>query len=148
MESNGWVFDWSDQFDFNPSGFCDKVPTGAYCGFKFPSDGSISITLGGSGSGFITFGNGYHDPNSAVVLYKNNIIMASAASGISSVTHGFDFRPGDVIRLTEHGDSVIAIHNIVFQCKGTMLCVLLPWIHMYGCDFPLIHNDQPVMIKC
>ena len=46
----------------------------------------------------ITFGNGYHDPNSTVVLYKNDVVMASAAAGVLSLTHHFEFRNGDVIK--------------------------------------------------
>merc|ERR1719230_2061273 len=125
MEGNGWTFSWDDQYDWRPV-FCSGMllgnivrDTGAYCGFQWPGDGSVSRTLSGSGSFSLVFGNNWF--LGAVVVYLDDWEIARAnplTPHLVSVTHSFT--DGAVLRVTEEQDSIMVISGLTFSdCAGS-----------------------------
>jgi len=92
MESAGWAFNWNDAYTFtlDRGRFCPNVPSASYCGFRYPGDGSISLTLSGSGTVTVDYGNSY--PNGVVTLYLNNEAIDSASASRPSKTKEFAFQ--------------------------------------------------------
>jgi hypothetical protein len=118
METVGWSFDWDDKYVMgHPDGqcysLCCNLPTTSYCGFRHPQDGSISLTLAGSGTVTIDYGN----PNTAgtVKLYLNDDVVDTAEANTDHKQAQITFQAGDVLKLTEH-EAIIAIHSVSFSC--------------------------------
>jgi hypothetical protein len=100
MEANGWHFSWSSSFSFLTlpnSQFCGGVATTSYCGFQSPGDALLSLTLVGSGSGTLDFGNSW--TGGSVWAYLNGELLESAEPTNLSVVVNFTFGYGGVLQM-------------------------------------------------
>ena len=86
METAGWVFSWSDNYDFKGV-LCDSTPR-VYCGFFERAVGEITLQLAGSGSATVDYGNIYG--SQTVTLYLNDDVLSTATS--SSKIEEFSFQ--------------------------------------------------------
>jgi hypothetical protein len=119
MELNGWHFSWNDGNSFLTlpnSHYCGGVPRTSYCGFQYPGDALLSLTLVGSGSGTLDFGNSWRA--GIVWAHLNGDLLGSADPGNLSVVVNFTFGYGDEIQITETGDGVNVINSLSFTCQS------------------------------
>jgi hypothetical protein len=121
MEANGWHFDWNDGHSFLTlpnSYYCSGVPTTSYCGFQSEGDALLSLTLVGSGSGTLDFGNSW--TSGSVRVYLNGEILEIAEARNLSVVVTFTFGYGDVLALltSELSDAVNVINSLSFTCSS------------------------------
>ena len=119
MENEGWVFDWNDQYVFAPGGnYCVDVPSRSYCGFRSPGQGTISYTFQSGENGVATLLYGQSWDKNSVSVSKNDVVIISRDTrGDSKIT--FDYSTGDILRITEIGESVINIHGLFKNLNGT-----------------------------
>jgi hypothetical protein len=118
MEANGWHFSWSSSFSFLTlpnSQFCGGVATTSYCGFQSPGDALLSLTLVGSGSGTLDFGNSW--TGGSVWAYLNGELLESAEPTNLSVVVNFTFGYGDVLTLSEFPAAAMVINRLTFACS-------------------------------
>ena len=118
MENQGWVFNWDDQYVFAAGGsFCVDVPSTSYCGFRYPGQGTISFTFRNGEYGVATLRYGQGGNVGSISVSKNDDVIDSRDTpGDSEIT--FNYTAGDILRITEIGDSVINIHGLVMKSSG------------------------------
>lgn len=123
MEGNGWEFNWDDGNVFWPGDrFCKDVPSTSYCGFKWPGAGVVSYTFSAHGRGTLGYGQSW-DRGSVHVYMNNKELGSRRARGTSNLE--IEFWPGDVLRIMEHGDSIINIHSLCLTLdKGISISLL------------------------
>ena len=126
MESSGWVFEWNGKtvFGYQPTTYCQKVPSTSYCGFRYPGDGVVSYTFTTSGIGTLSYGQSWH--RGSVHVSLNNQDLGSRSNRGNSVLK-FQFSTGDILRIKET-DSVMNINSLCTASAGSYLecyCVIL-----------------------
>ena len=118
MENQGWVFNWDDQYVFAAGGsFCVDVPSTSYCGFRYPGQGTISFTFrnGENGVATLRYGQGVN-VGSISVSKNDDVIDSRDTRGDTEII--FDYSAGDILRITEIGDSVINIHGLLMTSSS------------------------------
>ena len=78
----------------------------------YVGDGSIKLKLQGSGTATLDYGNPWR--NGKVKVYLNGVPATSADANTPSRKYSFDFKDGDILKITEYG--VMAINNLHFDC--------------------------------
>ena len=96
--------------------YCNKVAKTAYCGcVSGSSAGSISFamtTQAPAGIVTVTFGS----VTGWTSVYINDAMVAKTSQ--RSEVKSFNFRSGDVLKLSEVGSSVMVLYSISFKCGG------------------------------
>jgi hypothetical protein len=116
MEIAGWSLDWDDKYDFKPAGsFQGTTADASYWGFKYPGAGTISLTLKGQGSVTLGFGNPWKGGDIKVFLNDDKKADSQKKNTDQSVT--MDFKNGDVLKIREDKEGIIAINSIKFKCN-------------------------------
>merc|ERR1712126_639693 len=115
MESNGWSFNWDDNYVFRPSDnrandlYCRDVPSESYCGFEWSGDGVISYTFNATGNGTLSYGQSW---DSGVVSVKMNYKRIDYRNSRGNSVINFSYTTGDTLKLEEEPASVINIHSL------------------------------------
>ena len=89
-------------------------------GFQVPDYiTTISTTLHGTGKAILHFGNCWE--NGIVSVYKkekgsgSDFIKLNSTNGPGVTEVQFEFKDGDVLKITEHGDAIIQFNEIKFE---------------------------------
>ena len=81
------------------------------------SSGSISTTFNGIGRAQLDFGNCWN--GGAVKATLNGTLIASVPKNTPSITLEFDFEIGSILKIAEHGGSIIQYNSLnIIQCNG------------------------------
>mmetsp|Transcript_39847 Transcript_39847/g.70055 ORF Transcript_39847/g.70055 Transcript_39847/m.70055 type:complete len:741 (+) Transcript_39847:63-2285(+) len=121
MKSAGYVFDWSNRFEFKPEkqryDLTGRVPLTSYWGMNFPGDGSITIMMKGRGTVTINYGNCWQYSLGFVEVLKNGELMSRAGQLTHTKNITFDFTHKDVIRIQER-EAIIVLNSVDIVCWG------------------------------
>ena len=98
MKDGGWFVDGApDELDA-------QKDCGGYGFFGYKrgrSIGYVNATFKGSGTGKLEFGNCGELANSATKVYLNDLLIATAGPNTWPVAIRFDYKRGDILKLTE-----------------------------------------------
>ena len=115
MEAAGWKFNWNDGYLWRPAGYCDTAAKGSYCGFLAgTAQAWLELQLAGEGTAHVNFGNPYNAGQ--VQLFVNTKKVAVAMANTPQKHTDFIFKHGDVLKLTEMEDTVMALNSVTFAC--------------------------------
>merc|ERR1711865_276142 len=117
MEATGWSFDWNSNSVFRPAnGLCSPFPS-AYCGWKSGNAvGAIRLTLSGSGTAVVVFGNPH--TGGTVKLSLDTTEIASVGANTNSRVATFAFTDGQVVKIEEF-NAIIVFYSISFACADS-----------------------------
>jgi hypothetical protein len=116
MEQAGWGFSWNDANTFKPAGLQRRVPSASYWGFMEPGDAVISLTLKGSGTLTLDYGNSWSAGFSRVFL--NDVLQDEVGNSTLSKSVTFGFNSNDVLKLREDNIGILVINDITFSCQA------------------------------
>merc|ERR1711935_212961 len=93
-----------------------QVCSNWWCSTGGPPIGSISTTFNGIGRAKLDFGNCWM--HGTVKATLNGTVIASAPQNTPSVTVEFDFHVGSILKIAEHGSSIMQSNSLdVLQCN-------------------------------
>lgn len=123
MELNGWVVDTSNNLPFWEKAWCDRnCNSKTFYGFKWGVDiGTLKATFRGYGRAILDFGNcglkGY------TKVFLNNMEIGYAGPNVKSKVISFNYVPGNILWLGEHGCGIIKLNYLKLSCQGNQsLC--------------------------
>ena len=94
-----------------------QVCSNWWCSTGGPPIGSISTTFNGIGRAKLDFGNCWM--HGTVKATLNGTVIALATQNTPSVTVEFDFHVGSILKIAEHGGSIIQFNSLnIIQCNG------------------------------
>jgi len=126
MQSNGYNFSHPDQdTSYIAPGteyrgtYCMSIPDTSYCGWAYPGDGVVSITMAEAGEVDIEYGSMYSTSDQYVTLHLNGAEVdrvIGAGRGVDNRgTYSMNVQAGDVVSFSEYGDTVINVHRFTFK---------------------------------
>jgi co-chaperonin GroES (HSP10) len=126
MQSNGYSFSHPDyEHSFIAAGtgdrstFCTGVPDTSYCGFAYPGDGVLSVTIAEAGEVDVEYGSTYSSTTQYVTVDLNGVevdrVTGLGRNVDNRATYSMNVEAGDVVSFSEYGDTVINVHRFTFQ---------------------------------
>ena len=118
MTTDGWVFSVDSSVDFRP-GTWSVEPH--YWGYAHPGALRLSLTLVGSGTATLSFGNGYHSGGTVVATHGEPETRVETTSE-EYKTISFNFEDGDVLSVFEDPNE----NTAVIVIRSLTLCPSAP----------------------
>ena len=157
MQATGWVFNWDDANTFKPNTWSHGGATfaDAYCGYRWGSAAyswralpTISLTLSGSGTTTVTFGN--PASTGSTKLYLDSVEISSASAQTNSQVSTFGFSNGQILKLEQsfNPNSILLFHSISFQCDSdvSIAPTSAPTADSDVNPYPCTSKNQPIQI--
>ena len=87
---------------------------------KGMSIGYVNATFKGSGTAKLEFGNCYYTSNSVTKVYLNDLLIASAPTSTWPMAIRFDYKRGDILKLTEERRGIIKLVSLRLESSEEM----------------------------
>ena len=117
MKDGGWYVDCAPderEYDNDCGGY-------GFFGYKRGrSIGYVNATFKGSGTGKLEFGNCYSRANSVTKVYLNDLLIATAGPNTWPVAIRFDYKRGDILKLTEERTGIIKLVSFKIESADVM----------------------------
>ena len=114
MEAGGWITNGAPHQESNFAAGCGGFKTFWAYAHGGPV-GSVQATFRGSGNGILNFGNCYTD--GVTKVYLNGQIIGSAGPNQNSQVN-FNYKGGDILRITEEHVGILKINSLQLNCQG------------------------------
>ena len=124
MKEGGWFVDGAPDESDNCDGRCSYANCEGY-GFSGHKKGKktigyVNATFKGSGTGKLEFGNCYFKSNSVTKVYLNDLLIASAPTSTWPIAIRFDYKRGDILKLTEERRGIIKLVSLRLESSEEM----------------------------
>eukprot|EP00927_Polykrikos_kofoidii_P014972 TRINITY_DN1662_c0_g1_i1.p1 TRINITY_DN1662_c0_g1~~TRINITY_DN1662_c0_g1_i1.p1 ORF type:complete len:849 (+),score=117.47 TRINITY_DN1662_c0_g1_i1:123-2669(+) len=122
MQNAGWMFSWIDHNRFRPIlPSLVNVPDSSYYGFSSAGDGVVSLSLHGSGTAKLSFGNAASVDR--VVVDVNGSRYGTALPGQTSEVVSFPFQEGSLLQVKQEGKAIIVINDLTIDRSSAVTTV-------------------------
>ena len=128
MKDGGWFVDGAPDESNNCAGHCSPDDCEGY-GFSGHKKGQkrgidpigyVNATFKGSGTGKLEFGNCYQTANSVTKVFLNDLLIATAGTNTWPLAIRFDYKRGDILKLTEERRGIIKLVSLKLESAEKM----------------------------